>query len=195
MAAPATYPMPPPTLPEPAEAQSIREILRIVKVLAIVFGILFLVLGIALAVLVRPGGLVGGVWLVIGGIIGIVIYLQMGSIEEKFNARQYEVAKTQTLIWTILGFFFGIILGLILLIAFLKFDPLINWQRTQGAMAPPGYVPPYAAPAPMPAAPAAPPPSAPAIAPAPPFCPKCGKPTTFIAQYGRYYCYTDGLYV
>jgi ribosomal protein S27AE len=29
----------------------------------------------------------------------------------------------------------------------------------------------------------------------PPFCPKCGKPTTFIAEYKRYYCYSCEKYV
>jgi hypothetical protein len=54
-------------------------------------------------------------------------------------------------------------------------------------------------PTPAPAAPApegmpqAPPP--PQAAPAAPNCAKCGRPTTYIAQYGRYYCYTDNLYV
>ena len=63
-----------------------------------------------------------------------------------------------------------------------------------------GYTPQYAAPPPQYAAPvapmAAPPPAAPppVAAPAAPFCVKCGKPTTYIAQYGRYYCYADNLY-
>lgn len=34
-----------------------------------------------------------------------------------------------------------------------------------------------------------------ASATAAPFCPVCGKPTTYISQYGRYYCYTDQRYV
>ncbi|MCI4369506.1 MAG: hypothetical protein L3K09_08100 [Thermoplasmata archaeon] len=40
--------------------------------------------------------------------------------------------------------------------------------------------------------------ASPAGAPAqvnPPFCPKCGRPATYIAQYSRYYCYSDQLYV
>lgn len=50
----------------------------------------------------------------------------------------------------------------------------------------------YVAPvAPAPAAMAAPPPPPPAG----PSCPKCGNPTTYVAQYGRYYCFTDKQYV
>jgi len=195
MAAPTAYPMQPPVAPEPAEAQSIKSMLEIAKILAIIFGILFLLGGIALAVFVPFGIIIGGFWLLIGGVVAIIVYLQMDSIQQKVNTRQYEAAKTQTLIWMILGFIFGILLGIILLIAYIKFDPLINWQRSQmqGGAPPAGFVPPYAAP--TPAAPVATPPPPPAAAPAAPFCSKCGRPTTYIAQYGRYYCYTDNLYV
>ena len=51
----------------------------------------------------------------------------------------------------------------------------------------------YAAPAAT--APASPPPAAPVAAPATPACGNCGKPTTYIAQYGRYYCYACARYV
>ena len=141
------------------------------------------------------------IFIVIWGVVAIIVYMQMKSIEAKVNAYQFEAAKSQTLIWMILGFIFGILLGILLLIAYIKFDPLINWQRTQqqGGAPPPGYAPQYAAPpqqyaAPAPAAPP-PPAAAPAAAPATPNCAKCGKPTTYIAQYGRYYCYADNLYV
>jgi hypothetical protein len=54
-------------------------------------------------------------------------------------------------------------------------------------------------PAPAPVAPAPVPvaPPAPTIPPAPtvPLCGSCGRPTTFIPQYGRYYCYPCSRYV
>ena len=67
------------------------------------------------------------------------------------------------------------------------------WPKFKARPRPaPTYAPPMA-----PAAPAgmAAPPPPPAAAPAAPNCPKCGNPTTYVAQYGRYYCYTDNLYV
>ncbi len=48
---------------------------------------------------------------------------------------------------------------------------------------PPSYSPPPAA---------APPAATPAAA---PNCPRCGKPATFVPQYGRHYCYTCQQYV
>jgi hypothetical protein len=213
--------MPPTMAAEPPEVQSIKSMLHIAKLLAIILGILVLLGGIAYGATVAflstdcsgypsycgsavAGALVGAVYLVIIGVVALIVYLQMNSIEAKVNEHQYEAAKSQTLIWVVLGLIFGVILGVILLIAWLKFDPLISWQRSQGGAPPPGYAqfapplyaPPVAATAPVYAAPppAAAPPPPPPVAPAAPYCVKCGKPTTYIAQYGRYYCYADNLY-
>jgi hypothetical protein len=192
---------------EPPEVQSIKSMLHIVRILAIIFGILLLLGGLAYAAFVAYafsvcgsiagyycGGYLGAalifpIIIIIWGVVDFVIYIQMREIESLVNQRQYEQAKSKTLIWMILGFILGgILVGILLLIAYLKFDPVINWQRSGGqGMAPPAYAP---APPPM----AAPPPPAaqPAAA---PICPKCGQPTTYVAQYGRYYCYTDKQYV
>jgi flagellar basal body-associated protein FliL len=68
---------------------------------------------------------------------------------------------------------------------------------TSSGPAPPMMMPQASAAAPAPAAmPAAPPPPPPAPrAPATPICPRCGQPSTYIAQYNRYYCYTDKQYL
>ncbi len=217
MAAPSAYPMPPMMNAEPPEVQSIKSMLHIVRILAIIFGILLALGGIAYALIAIAAYnactsvagnicaasigfvLVFPIIVIIWGVIDFIIWLQMKEIEALVNQHQFEKAKSKTLIWMILGFILGgILIGILLLIAYLKFDPVITWQRQQQGGAPPGYAPQYAAPpayaAPPPAA--APPPPAPAAAaPAAPLCAKCGKPTTYIAQYGRYYCYTDNLYV
>jgi hypothetical protein len=196
--------------PEPPEAQTIKSMLHIARILAIIFGILLFLGGIVyIAFLAYAatacatyagycGAAFGGfiataIYLLIAGIFLVLVYTQMKSIEAKVNARQYEAAKSQTLIWMILGFIFGIILGIILLVAYIKFDPLIAATRQGGQMPPAGYgMPPqqqaWAAPPPAPMAP----PPVPAAA---PLCPKCGKPATYVAQYNRYYCYTDSQYV
>lgn len=217
--------------PEPPEAQSIKSMLHIARILALIFGILLFLVGLAYAAYIAYlasvcssfigydaycGGavafaLIPAIFIVIFGVFDILIWIKTKAIEAMVNQHQYEQAKSATLIWMILGFILGgILIGIILLIAYIKFDPLITAARNQGQMggggyppqgyaqpgyppqgAPPAYAPPpQAAPPPM-----APPPAAPApVAGAAPFCSKCGKPTTYIAQYGRYYCYDDKIY-
>jgi len=220
---------------EPPEAQSIKSMLHIARILALIFGILLLLGGLAyVGLLVAAydacqsafGGCVGiyaagigfvlipAIVIVVFGVFDFLIWIKTKEIEAMVNQRQYEQAKSATLLWMILGFILGgILIGIILLIAYIKFDPLINAARQQGQMgaggyppqgAPPGYPPQgappaYYPPAPAPMAPPAPAPvqaAAPPASPTPaPFCSKCGKPTSYIAQYGRYYCYDDKIYV
>jgi hypothetical protein len=213
---------------EPPEAQSIKSMLHIARILAIIFGIILFLGGLAWAATVAyfysvcstlafdnycGAGLgfllIGPILILIWGVVDVIIYVQMKSIEALVNARQYEQAKSKTLLWMILGFIIGgILLGIILLIAYIKFDPLINSQRAMTGQAPPvaggwapapGAPPAYGAPPPQYAAPAAPqpppPPMAAAAAPTVPFCPNCGKPGTWVPQYGRFYCYDDKQYL
>jgi hypothetical protein len=186
---------------EPPEAQSVRSMLHIARIIALIFGILLFLGGLAYAALLAVAGLLilafVPVLLIIWGVVDFIIYMQCREIESMVNSRQYEAAKSKTLVWMIIGFIIGgILVGIFLLIAYLKFDPLINWQRSQGGAGVPPAQPVMAAPVAA-APPVAP---APAAAPAPggatpPNCPTCGKPTTYISQYGRYYCYSCSKYV
>jgi len=200
MGAPTAYTMPPPMMAaEPPEASSIKSMLHIARILALIFGIILLLVGIVslAAAFIFVGFVIFSALFIIWGIVDFVIYTQLKQIEAMVNQHQYEAAKSKTLVWMIIGFIIGgIIVGILILVAWLKFDPLINWQRSQmqGGVPPMGYASPsYAAPPPAPAPMA--PPAAPPAAQAAPLCPKCGRPTTYIPQYGRYYCYTDNLYV
>ncbi len=194
------------------EAESIKSLLYAVRLLAVIFGVLLFLFGIVYLAIVlvfarscgmmafgtycgAPVGaaLVGPVLLLIFGVVDVVIYLKMKEIEGKVNARQYEAAKEQTLVWMILGFILGgVIVGILLVIAYVKFDPLIRTAQLPpvgGAGFPSGA---YSVPPPLPPSPptgGAPPPPTTA-----PFCTKCGRPTTYIPQYGRFYCYDDQLY-
>jgi len=205
--------MPPMMVQEPPEVQSIKSMLHIVRILAIIFGILLALGGIAYAAFLAYAfsvcgaygayctgslgfALIPAIFIIIFGVVDFIIYMQMKEIEGLVNQHKFEQAKSKTLLWMILGFILGgILVGVLLLIAYLKFDPVISWQRQQMGGAPPGYAPQYAAPPPAAPPPAAAPPPPVQAAPAAPICPKCGKPTTYIAQYGRYYCYSDNLYV
>jgi hypothetical protein len=134
---------------EPPEAQSIKSMYHIVRILAIIFGILLFLGGLAYVGLLVAAydacqatidcvGYAGGLGfvifpaliLVIFGLVDIIIYIKMKSLEAMVNNRQYDQAKHDTLIWMILGFILGgIIIGILLLIAYIKFDPLIAAAR------------------------------------------------------------------
>lgn len=189
---------------EPPEAQSIKSMFHIVRILAIIFGVLLFLAGLAYVGLIVAAynacqvtfggcyGVYGGalgyllIWpiiIVIFGLIDIVIYVKMKSLEALVNNRQYEQAKSQTLIWMILGFILGgIIIGILLLVAYLKFDPLINAARAQGGQgqwAQPGQPgqPSWGQPAPATwGQPTAPPPAGKT-------CAACGAPNAVGAQF------------
>jgi hypothetical protein len=134
---------------EPPEAQSIKSMYHIVRILAIIFGILLFLGGLAYAGLIAvaysacqstigcvaySGGLgffiFPALLILIFGLVDIIIYIKMKSLEAMVNNRQYEQAKHDTLIWMILGFILGgIIIGVLLLIAYVKFDSLIAAAR------------------------------------------------------------------
>lgn len=81
--------------------------------------------------------------------------------------RDAEKRGSSGALWAILVFFFGII-------------PLIIWFIVRGPIRQPGYG----------AYGYMPPPPTPVYQ----YCPTCGQPMTFVAQYGRWYCNTCRQY-
>jgi hypothetical protein len=103
-------------------------------------------------------------------------------------------------IWAVLG----VVVVIVVIVALL----FVRRSRRRPTAAAPAA--PAAAPAEMSAAPTGPEGAPAAMAPAPmaaaaptgaaaavdaPVCPTCGQQSTYIAQYGRYYCYTDKQYL
>ena len=149
------YQQPPPQQPYgmvPSEAESIKSMLKIAGIISLVFGILLLLGGILYLVWVSVFlGLAFGVfltvWFIILGVVDILIYINCKTISDMVDQGQYEQAKSKTLIWMIIGFLFGgLIPGILILIAYLKFDNLINASRGHGYAPPP---PQYGAPPPV----------------------------------------------
>lgn len=151
------YYQPPPPGPQPygmvpPEAESIKSMLRIAGIISLIFGILLLLGGILylvwITILIGAAfGLFLTIWFIILGVVDILIYMNCKTINGMVDARQYEQAKSKALIWMILGFLFGgLIPGILILIAYLKFDDLINASRGMGHVPPP---PQYAAPPPQ----------------------------------------------
>ncbi|MEM1584024.1 MAG: hypothetical protein QXF28_04665 [Nitrososphaerota archaeon] len=105
----------------PPEAETILSLLKISSILALVFGILWIIGG-ALSLIF----LVGIVFIVFG-VVDLLIYYNIKSIIDLIDQKRYREAKDRTLTWLIIGFIFGgVIVGVLLLIAYLKYDELIR---------------------------------------------------------------------
>lgn len=105
--------------PLPPEAESIKDLVKYGGLSALIIGILL-------------------VWTVVGIIVGILIWMKSKDIIKLVDERKYKEAKEKTLIWMILGFLFtGIIPGILLLMAYLKFDEVISKQQIAPPPPPP----------------------------------------------------------
>jgi len=138
-----------------------------------------------------PSGVKMPAWLDIGmivmGVGGLLVLI--GFLFGDAAAGQFGNGTLSTF-QSDLEFFFVLSgLGFLLVVAGWMLRIIMPQWKAQKAAAPAYAAPPVATP------PAAAPPAAPMAAPAAPACANCGKPTTYIAQYGRYYCYACARYI
>ncbi len=99
----------------------------IAKILAIIFGIILIIIGAM--TLIAAIGIVGFIFIVplIFGIINLVIYTQINQINALIDQQKYVDAKNKTIVWAIIGIIFaGIIVGILLIISYIKYDDIIR---------------------------------------------------------------------
>lgn len=109
----------------PPEAETIRSLLNISSILALIFGILMIIGGITTSITII--GLFLGIALIVFGVVDLIIYMNIKPIVDLIYQRRYREAKDKTFTWMIIGFIFGgILIGVLLLIAYLKYDELIR---------------------------------------------------------------------
>lgn len=187
----------------------------------LIFQVIFT--GFTLLVLLGLSALLGlaifGVALLIlfAGVAVVAIFLLYAAYAwcyERTARGDYEGARTPTLVLGILGIFLGgIIVGVLYLIGYMKLGDAVRERSVIFVQVPMVMVPsvafPFASPsgypigvggAPSPAGAALQSSggyatfSTPTAASTPPFCSRCGKPTSFVPQYGRFYCPHCSLY-
>lgn len=118
----------------PPEAETIRSLLNISSILALVFGILWIVYGAFTLIFFF------GIIFIVFGVVDFIVYFNIKSIIDLVETRRYREAKDKTLIWMIIGFIFGgVIVGILILIAYMKYDEVI---RAAGPAPPPPPPPP-----------------------------------------------------
>ena len=120
------------TQPLAPEAESIKSLVKITGILSLIFGIINIIWGIAGIIVIV--GIVG----IIFGIIDLLIWSNCKKINELIDQRKYREAKDKTLVWMILGFIFGgLIPGILLLLAYIKYDELIRISQQTAPPPPP----------------------------------------------------------
>ncbi len=88
-----------------------------------------------------------GIVPLIFGIVNLIIYSKIKTIDLLVDQQRYIDAKNKTLVWMIIGFIFaGIIVGIILLISYLKYDDVIravqqNYAQQNNQFMPPQQPP------------------------------------------------------
>ncbi len=117
--------------PLPPEAESIKSLVKITGIISLIFGILLIISGIATIIFLV------GIAPLIFGIVDILIWSNCKKINTLIDQRNYKEAKDKTLIWMIVGFIFGgLIPGILLLLAYIKYDEVIRIEQ-QAAPPPP----------------------------------------------------------
>jgi hypothetical protein len=186
-------------------------------VFQLIFSIVYLffgTLGLVAGTFFLFGGFVGGFILLLAALVTILPILML-YVAYRYSYRRavdgdFAGARGPTLLLGILGIFLGgIITGIFYIIGYVKLGDAETEARSMGGWAGGGptaypYGTPYSAnpgPAYQYGRPGAPP-AAGGVAYGPPpmarvasVCPRCGRPATYIPQYGRSYCYNCTQYV
>lgn len=105
----------------PPDVSTVKTLNNVAKIIALIFGIILILIG----VLTLIAGV--GIVFLIFGIIDLVIYFQIKQIDSLIDQQRYSDAKNKTFVWMIIGIILsGLIVGILLLIAWLKYDDIIR---------------------------------------------------------------------
>jgi hypothetical protein len=211
------YPTAPAYRAKPPSQGTAETLALIAWIFQVISSLVFIALG---ALVVYGGTILGfafsdvGIFLWAIAFLALVVPILMLYVGFVYSYRRIRDgnlagARAPTLLLGVLGLFFGgLIVGILYLVAYVKVGDAENETRTWGYPSgsgpygsAPGYPGPYSgtpwmATGPAPYLPPGsvayqPPPAAAAV---PMNCPRCGRPATYIPQYGRSYCYPCAQY-
>jgi len=109
---------------------SLRSLLSVARTLALLFallaGLLFLVfLAFAVLDLVLgrgAGDIVWAVYSLASAAVNYVLWREIPRLEQLAATRQYAALREQTIIWAVLGIIFFVVVGLLLLVVWMKVE-------------------------------------------------------------------------
>jgi hypothetical protein len=208
--------------PKPPSQGTAETLILVAFILQVIFSLVFILLGLFLLGVGGVFFLIGGFALVALAAVAIVVPILMIYVGYQYSYRRtrdgdFAGARGPTLLLGIMGLIVGgLVVGILYIIAYVKLSDAESESRSTGGWSGPGGMPnpygapygtpygtPYGGPGPTygygrPGAPPAaggvayaPPPSVPVAS----MCPRCGRPATYIPQYGRSYCYSCTQYV
>ncbi|HYA11204.1 MAG TPA: hypothetical protein VEH10_06010 [Thermoplasmata archaeon] len=97
---------------------------------ALVAGLLFLVfLAFAVLDLVLgrgAGDIVPAVYCLASAAVNYVLWREIPRLEQVAAARQYAALREQMVVWAVLGIIFFVVVGVLLLVAWVKVETLVN---------------------------------------------------------------------
>jgi RsiW-degrading membrane proteinase PrsW (M82 family) len=109
----------------PPEAQTIKDLNNVAGIIALIFAIIFFVIGVVTLIILI------GIIFIVFGVINLIIRSNIREINNFIDNKEYSKAKEKQLLWVVIGFILGgLIIGIILLIAYLKYDDLLRKEKT-----------------------------------------------------------------
>jgi len=132
---PSAAPLSPSPAPPGAPAdETVRALLSLSRSLAFLFalvaGLLFLVfLAFAVLDLVLgrgAGDIVPAVYCLASAAVNYVLWREIPRLEQLAAARQYAALREQMVVWAVLGIIFFVVVGVLLLVAWVKVETLVN---------------------------------------------------------------------
>ena len=103
----------------PAAAETIISLNNVAGIISLLFAIFFLVIGVLTLIVFV------GLFILIFAFVNFLIRWKLNEINSLIKERKFNQARNEQLIWMILGFILGgVIIGLILLIAYVKYDEI-----------------------------------------------------------------------
>ncbi len=121
---PGSQPIYNPTEIKPPEYQSIMTLLKWSGILQLIIGILEVVVGLVTLIF-----FVGVIYIILG-VITLFVYTRINKIKKMVEEKQYTQAKSSTLLWGIIALLFSfLITGILMILAYTKFDSLITKEQ------------------------------------------------------------------
>ncbi len=118
-----------PYIGESSKVRSILDLFNVSKILALVIGIVgFLLAAWAAWPIIYGiwGGIPGGIYWIVSAIINLMAYMKFDEFVGMLNERRYQALYDLLVVWIVLTLIFGVVVGILLLIAYIQLGELKN---------------------------------------------------------------------